>query len=48
MSVSHGSLPFMEQIEYFRGKVNLPSRSWTDVHRTEHDYAFVVDVFFIC
>lgn len=42
MAVSHGSLPFNEQIDYFRGKVNLPTRSWTDLYTTEHDYAFVV------
>ncbi len=42
MAVSHGSLPFKEQIDYFRGKVDLPTRSWTDAYTTEHDYAFVV------
>lgn len=42
MAVSHGSLPFREQIDYFRGKVNLPTRAWTDVYTAEHDYAFVV------
>ncbi|APC16298.1 hypothetical protein BLL42_11370 [Pseudomonas frederiksbergensis] len=42
MAVSHGSLPFKEQIDYFRGKVDLPTRSWTDIYTAEHDYAFVV------
>jgi hypothetical protein len=42
MAVSHGSLPFNEQIDYFKGKVNLPTRSWTDIYNAEHDYAFVV------
>ena len=42
MAVSHGSLPFKEQIDYFRGKVDLPTRAWTDVYAAEHDYAFVV------
>lgn len=42
MAVSHGSLPFKEQIDYFRGKVDLPTRAWTDVYTAEHDYAFVV------
>lgn len=42
MAVSHGSLPFKEQIDYFKGKVNLPTRSWTDIYNAEHDYAFVV------
>jgi hypothetical protein len=42
MAASHGSLPFKEQIDYFRGKVDLPTRAWTDVYDAEHDYAFVV------
>ncbi|MGU9837674.1 PBECR2 nuclease fold domain-containing protein [Pseudomonas sp. LF195] len=42
MALSHGSLPFTEQIDYFRGKVDLPTRAWTDVYTAEHDYAFVV------
>lgn len=42
MSVSHGSLPFREQIDYFQGKVDLPTRAWSDVYAAEHDYAFVV------
>lgn len=42
MAVSHGSLPFKEQIDYFRDKVDLPTRSWTDIYTAEHDYAFVV------
>lgn len=42
MSVSHGSLPFKEQIDYFRGKVDLPTRAWTDIYSAEHDHAFVV------
>jgi hypothetical protein len=42
MAVSHGSLPFREQITYFRGKVDLPTRAWTDIYAQEHDWAFVV------
>ncbi|MCK1791175.1 PBECR2 nuclease fold domain-containing protein [Pseudomonas violetae] len=42
MAVSHGSLPFQEQIEYFRGKTNIPTRAWTDIYNVEHDWAFVV------
>lgn len=42
MTVSHGSLPFNEQIDYFRSKVNLPTSTWSDVYGAEHDYAFVV------
>ncbi|PTU03549.1 hypothetical protein DBR45_06485 [Pseudomonas sp. HMWF031] len=42
MAVSHGSLPFQEQIDFFRGKTNLPTRAWADVYKEEHDWAFVV------
>lgn len=42
MAVSHGSLPFQEQIDYFKGKTNLPTRAWTDIYAAEHDWAFVV------
>jgi hypothetical protein len=42
MAVSHGSLPFKEQIDYFKGKTNLPTRAWTDIYAAEHDWAFVV------
>ncbi|MBN3968538.1 hypothetical protein IMW75_25120 [Pseudomonas gregormendelii] len=42
MAVSHGSLPFKEQIDYFRGKTNVPTRVWTDIYNVEHDWAFVV------
>lgn len=42
MAVSHGSLPFPEQIDFFRGKVNLSTRAWTDVYTVGHDWAFVV------
>lgn len=39
---SYGSLPFREQIEFFRRKLNLPTEGWTDIYNAEHDYAFVV------
>ncbi|MGJ8523022.1 hypothetical protein R84981_001715 [Carnimonas sp. R-84981] len=42
MAVSHGSLPFKEQIDYFRRKTNIPTRSWTDIYAGEHDNAFAV------
>lgn len=41
-SVEHGSLPFGEQIEFFRGKLNLPTASWTDIFDGQHARAFVV------
>jgi len=42
MPASYGSLPFDQQIKFFREKVNIPTRSWADVYNAEHDYAFVV------
>jgi hypothetical protein len=41
-NVRYGSLPFSQQIRFFRGKANLPTRAWTDIYTREHDYAFVV------
>ena len=40
--VAYGSVPFREQIEFFRRKLNLPTNAWTDILREEHDWAFVV------
>lgn len=42
MAVSATSLPFREQNEFFRRKLNLPTTGWTDIYGREHDYAFVV------
>lgn len=39
---AYGSLPFREQIAFFRRKLNLPTQGWTDIWESEHDYAFVV------
>ena len=39
---SYGSLPFKEQIEFFRRKLNIPTTGWTDIYIHEHDYAFMV------
>lgn len=42
MPVSATSLPFSEQIEFFRRKLNMPTDGWTDIYGAEHDYAFMV------
>lgn len=42
MAVSATSLPFREQNQFLRRKLNLPTNGWTDVYGREHDYAFVV------
>ena len=41
-SFIHTQLPFDEQVEFFRSKLNLPTESWTDIWQSEHDRAFVV------
>lgn len=38
----YGTLPFSEQIEFFRRKLDLPTNNWTDIYTKEHDWAFVV------
>lgn len=35
-------VPFAEQVEYFRGKLNLPTERWDDVRGAAHDRAFIV------
>lgn len=42
MAIKAVSLPFSEQIEFFRRKLNLPTQSWTDIYNKQHDWAFVV------
>lgn len=42
MAVSATSLPFREQNQFLRRKLNLPTNGWTDVYGREHDYAFTV------
>lgn len=36
------ALPFSEQIDYFRKKINLPTATYLDIYGEAHDYAFVV------
>jgi len=36
------SLPFREQAEFFKRKINLPTTSWVDIYAAQHDWAFVV------
>lgn len=40
--VKYGSLPFDEAIDFFRQKVNLPTKTWTDLWQGMHARAFVV------
>lgn len=34
--------PFAEQLDYFRGKLNLPTERWDDILGAAHDRAFIV------
>jgi hypothetical protein len=38
----YGSLPFAEQIAFFKGKLNLPTERWDDILGAAHDRAFIV------
>lgn len=40
--VAYGSLPFKEQIAFFRAKKNVLTEAWTDLWLAEHDHAFMV------
>lgn len=37
-----GAVPFQEAIDFFRGKLNLPTDTWTDIWQQQHQVAFVV------
>ena len=41
-AVQYGSLPFDEQIRFFREKLNMPTQAWTDLWEGMHARAFVV------
>lgn len=41
-SARYGSLPFQEQIDFFRQKLNLPTAAWTDIWEGQHARAFTV------
>jgi len=42
MAVNASSLPFKEQSEFFKRKLNMTSESWTDIYAKQHDWAFTV------
>jgi transposase len=35
-------LPFKEAIDYWRGKIKLPSSGWTGIWQEQHSHGFVV------
>lgn len=42
MSVKYGSLPFQEQIAFFRQKTNIPTERWSDLWQEAHNRGFMV------
>lgn len=42
VSVKLASVPFEEQIAFFRRKLNVPTNAWTDLWQEQHDHAFVI------
>ncbi len=38
----YGGLPFQEQVDFLRRKINLPSEDWTQLWQEGHDHGFVV------
>ena len=41
-AVAYGSLPFQQQIAFFRNKRNVLTESWLDLWESEHDNGFMV------
>ncbi|EIC29097.1 phage virion morphogenesis protein [Methylomicrobium album] len=44
MGVRYGSLPFKEQIAFWRAKELVPTERWNDLVREQHDTAFTGDL----
>ncbi len=42
MPTDYTALPFIEQITFFRNKVNTPTATWRDVWKSGHDKGFMV------
>ena len=42
MSINAVDLPFREQAEFLRRKLNVATESWIDIYEAQHDWAFVV------
>jgi hypothetical protein len=40
--INLGTVPFQEAIDFFKQKVNLPTKTWTDIYGGQHARAFVV------
>ncbi|MCW9029251.1 MAG: phage head morphogenesis protein, partial [Kangiella sp.] len=42
MPTQYGSLPFLEAIQFFRGKLNIPTEHWTDLWQGQHSKGFMI------
>lgn len=42
MAANPAQLPFSEAIDFFKGKLRLPSSGWTDIWQEQHSHAFIV------
>jgi len=42
MLIKYGSLPFTEAIDYYRGKLNIPTTRWADLWKAQHDIGFMI------
>ncbi|MBO9538734.1 PBECR2 nuclease fold domain-containing protein [Herbaspirillum sp.] len=42
MAASPARLQFSEAIDFFKGKLRLPSSGWTDIYQQQHSHAFIV------
>lgn len=42
LALTFAKRPFAEQVDFFRGKINLPTNTWRDIQKNAHDRAFVV------
>lgn len=40
--INYGSLPFREAVNFFLGKLNLPTATWVDIWQEQHDKSFVI------
>lgn len=41
-STRYGSIPFAQQIQFFRRKLSITTESWLDIYGSQHDWAFMV------
>lgn len=42
MAENYGSLPFLEAIQFFRNKLNMPTERWDDLWQDQHALGFMI------